>query len=139
MVEFVEKNLESPNGLYASGVETGMHWDKPFCWPIQQGMVVWGLREYAKELEKADEKLAQKMNNLADRVALKYLKANYRKWLRSKGEEIQEKVGPDKGVFTGYENQANYTWNLAAVWDLYGGLSKDGQDNFQAYLVLLNR
>ncbi len=140
LVAYVAKHLEGPDGLYASGVETGLHWDKPYCWPIHQGMVVWGLRYYADELKRGglgDESAG--LSAMADRIALKYLKANYRLWMRSKGQEIPEKVGPDEGVTAGYESGANYTWNLAAVWDLYDGLSEKARDNFHAYAALLER
>ena len=138
MVNYMEDNLEGPNGLYASGVDTGMHWDAPFSWPIQQGMVVDGLRDYTAQLEATgftDE--ASHLTDTADRIALKYLKVNYRHWVASQGEEIQEKVGPDAGVFTGYENGDNYTWNLAAVWDLYDGLTDEGQEQFHKWVKLI--
>ncbi len=138
MVDYVERHLEGPDGLYASGVVTGLHWDKPFAWPIQQGMVVGGLRAYGAALADKDQELSRKLIAMADRVALKYLGANYRDWLKSKGKKILEKVGPDTGVSTGYDSGDNYTWNLAAVWDLYDGLSDEARSSFYAYVALLN-
>ncbi len=127
LVDFMTSNLEGPNGIYASAIETGLHWDKPYCWPIHQGMIVKGLREYAKRLEETgDLQNAEKLRSIADRIAVKYLNANYRSWLKSKGSAIGEKVGPEiEHIFTGYLNGSNYTWNLAAVWDLYSDLSPE--------------
>ena len=144
VVNFVQKNLEGPHGLMASAHKTGMHWDGPICWPIHQGMVVRGLRRYAKVLAASsrtvDGKLAKKLAVVADRIALKYLKANYAYWVKSKGTAVPENYRPKKVViYTGYNTQSNYTWNLAAVWDLYGGLSTAAKASFHSYVALIKR
>jgi len=137
MVSFLENRMEGGNGIYASGVNTGLHWDRPRVWPIHNGMIVAGLREYAASMEGVGAKAeAAKLVETADRIAIKYLKANYRDWKRSRGTEIMENVGPDKGVYTGYEMQANYIWNLAASWDLYDGLTEGAKKSFHAYVKL---
>ncbi|MBI1858179.1 MAG: hypothetical protein HYR97_03595 [Candidatus Melainabacteria bacterium] len=129
MVKYMEKNLEGPLGFYASGIETGLHWDKPYTWPIQQGYIIGGLRAYAKELQdKQDFEHSRYLANVADRISLKYLLANYSDWLKNQGKEIGEKVIQGKeNLLTGYATGSNYTWNLIAVMYLYNNLSEEAK------------
>lgn len=138
-VDYLSKNLEGPAGYYASGVETGLHWDKPYVWPIQQGMIVHGLRKYAGIFnQKGMKNESEKLKIVADRIALKYLSANFADWVESKGKEIKEKVGPGKEkLITGYATGANYTWNLAAVWDLYAGLTPEAKGVFDRFTATI--
>lgn len=130
MVQFMEDNLEGPNGIYASGIETGLHWDKPYTWPVQQVYIVGGLRSYAKDLQDAGYfEDANYLTEVADRISIKYLLANYADWLKSKGKEIGEKViEGEENLLTGYATGSNYTWNLTAVMYLYYNLSENTKE-----------
>lgn len=129
MVKFIEENLEGSEGLYASGIETGLHWDSPYVWPVQQVYIVSGLRNYAKNLQDLQEYEASKhLTEVADRISVKFLLANYADWLRSKGKLIGEKVVRQESLLTGYASGNNYTWNLTAVMYLYETLSEKGKE-----------
>lgn len=127
MVKFFEKRLEGGQGFYSSGVKTGLHWDKPYIWPIQQGYIVSGLRDYANMLRgEGDLKNADYLTRVADRIAIKFLIANYSDWLLSKGTKVGEKVlDGNEHLLTGYAAGSNYTWNLATVLYLYSTLSEE--------------
>lgn len=135
MTEYMEKHLEGPAGIYASGVDTGLGWDKPFVWPVSQGMIVQGLRSYISALEKGGRKLeAAKLTVTADRIAVKYLCTNFKAWVESKNvnPEANDKIKKEE-IITGFETGLNYPWNLAAVWDLYDGLTPRGKAIFDIY------
>ncbi len=121
LVEFLQSKLEGPSGLYASNIETGMHWDKPYTWPIQQAMIVEGLTYYAKELNNEGKvKESERLKKFADRISKKYIKANFRDWQDGHGKSIKEKHldNNKENLMTGYAIGENYSWNLLAVLDL---------------------
>jgi len=135
LVDYMSKHLEGPDGYFASAIETGLPWDKPHVWPTHQGMIVAGMRHYIDQLRGLKMKNeAAKLERVADRIALKYLMANYDDWLASKGQKAAEKVDPaGETIRTGYGSGADYAWNLAAIWDLHAGLSKKAQTIFNTY------
>jgi hypothetical protein len=101
IADYMSQTLEGPNGYYASGVNTGLLWDKPNVSAVQQGMIIDGLRRYAKLLaEKGKMAESKKLTEVADRVALKYLG-----FMLEKGKTIKK------------------TAIIAAIFDLYSGLS----------------
>jgi neutral trehalase len=113
---YITNNFNGAKGLWASNVETGIQWDKPYVWPVQQGMVVKGLIYYAHRLNDADIELAQQMYEFAVKVAAKYVDSNFNDWQAANGKSIKEKVTPDEEtLFTGYATGENYTWNMATV------------------------
>ncbi len=121
LVEFLQLNLEGPSGLYASNIETGMHWDKPYTWPIQQAMLVEGLIYYAKKLNNEGKvRESRQLKKFADQISKKYIKANFRDWKDSNGKSIKEKhvENNKENLMTGYAIGENYSWNLLAVLDL---------------------
>ena len=129
LVKFLKKNLEGPNGIYASNIETGLHWDKPYTWPIQQGFIVGGLRAYAKNLQDIEDyKNSKDLTEFADRISIKYLLANYSDWLKSKGKSIGEKViSKAENLLTGYATGSNYTWNITTIMYLFEALSEEAK------------
>jgi len=144
LVDYMGKHLEGPDGYFASAVETGLPWDKPHVWPTHQGMIVAGMRHYVErftEMKMKNE--AAKLERVADRIALKYLMANYDDWLSSRDRKNKELVDPTTEMIrTGYRSGANYAWNLAAVWNLHAGLSEKSQLIFNTYITtrtLLNK
>lgn len=132
MVQFLEKNLEGETGFYASSIETGLQWDKPYVWPVQQQYIVGGLREYADKLKINDNKEgADYLTNVADRIAVKYLLANYADWLSTNGQKISEKIiQGEEHLLTGYDSGNNYTWNITCTMYLYNTLSEDTRKIF---------
>lgn len=136
LVDFLEENFEGSTGLYASTTETGLHWDKPYVWPVQQQYIVYGLRQYSKQLrEDKNNNLANHLEEIADRISIKYLIANYSDWLNSNGTKIGEKVIPkEETLLTGYSNGSNYTWNLACVSYLYNTLSNEAKKAFDSLI-----
>ena len=113
---YIKNNFKSEKGLYASNVETGIQWDKPYIWPVQQGMVIKGLINYADKLENLNPKKSKKFRKFALEMAYKFNKTNFYDWLEAKGKSIKEKVTPEKEtLFTGYATGENYTWNMATV------------------------
>lgn len=119
LVKFLEHELEGPDGLYASNIVTGLHWDKPYTWPIHQGMVVEGLIYYSKLLKDSNPEKSEYLMSFAKRISKKYIEANYQDWKNSKGENIKEKlIGQEQeNLITGYAVAENYSWNLLAVLD----------------------
>lgn len=136
LVNFLENNFEGSTGLYASTTETGLHWDKPYVWPVQQQYIVYGLRQYAKNLgNEKDDDLATRLEEMADRISIKYLIANYSDWLNSNGTKISEKIIPrEETLLTGYSNGSNYTWNLTCVSYLYNTLSNEAKKAFDSLI-----
>lgn len=134
LVNFLVENLEGPEGFYASAVSTGLHWDKPYTWPVHQGYIVGGLRYYARDLQDiGDYETSKYLSEIADRISIKYLLANYSDWLDSKGTKIGEKVAPsEENLLTGYASGSNYTWSLTTVMYLYNNLSTDARKAFDS-------
>lgn len=137
LVKFLEDNFEGSYGLHASLHETGLHWDKPYVWPIQQAIVVQGLRYYSDQLVAVgDTENSEKLIAFADRISFKFLKANYYDWISSKGKSIKEKVmDHSENLLTGYSNSENYSWNLMAIIDLYQSLSEESQKKLRELKV----
>jgi hypothetical protein len=81
-VNFAVKNLEGPYGIYASSIKTGMHWDKPYTWPIHRGMIVEGLNYYAdlfkQRNQKGDPERSKLLKNFAGRISQKYIKEKFK-------------------------------------------------------------
>ena len=136
LVNFLEDNFEGSTGLYASTIETGLHWDKPYVWPVQQQYIVYGLRQYSRNLRKEkDYDLAIYLEEMADRISIKYLIANYSDWLNSNGTKIGEKVIPkEETLLTGYASGSNYTWNLTCISYLYNTLSNEAKKAFDSLI-----
>lgn len=123
LVEFAINNFEGTNGIYASTLDTGMHWDKPYVWPIHQAMTVDGLNYYAdlfkQRNRKGDQSRYKLLKNFSKRISHKYVQANYHDWLSSNGKSIKEKFKSGKEeLLTGYASGDNYSWNLLAILDL---------------------
>ncbi|NQY80487.1 MAG: hypothetical protein HRT47_09265 [Candidatus Caenarcaniphilales bacterium] len=114
--KYLKNNFKSKKGLYASNVETGIQWDKPYIWPIQQGMVIKGLMNYSKKLENLNPKKSKKFKKFALEMAYNFNNSNFQDWLKANGTSIKEKVTPEEEtLFTGYATGENYTWNMATV------------------------
>lgn len=136
LIDFLADNFEGSTGLYASPIETGLQWDKPYVWPVQQQYIIYGLRQYAKNLREAgDNNLANRLEAAAGRISIKYLIANYSDWLGSNGTKIGEKVIPnEETLLTGYANGSNYAWNLTCVSYLYNTLSSNAKQAFDSLI-----
>lgn len=134
LVNFLVENLEGPEGIYASTISTGLHWDKPYTWPVHQGYIVGGLRYYARDLQDiGDYESSKYLSEVADRISIKYLIANYSDWLANKGTKVGEKVVPGKeNLLTGYASGSNYTWNLTTIMYLYNNLSASAKKAFDS-------
>ena len=70
--------------------------------------------EKLNTLDKKDE--ARKLTETADRIAIKYILANFRAWKASGGKELLKPAG-------------NQAWNHIAIQDLLSGLTPKAREN----------
>lgn len=141
MANYLAETLESPSGILGSGVETGLRWDKPRVHPAQQTLIVRGLKDYAAMCHKKGlAKEANKLEQMANRIALKFLKMNFKDWVSSKGApmHIDTKLGStNEELTTGFRANLNYIQNVIAILDLYNGLDAKGKNILADYAVMV--
>jgi len=116
LIEYLNTHLESEHGYFASSIETGLSWDKPYIQAIHQDLIVHGLKRYASQLKKkGDKESAAKIEYIAERIAIKFLYGAYRAWF------FQDNIN------------LNDNMTAAAIGDLFDALSDQGKAVFSLF------